>query len=1175
MKIFRYKPAPLVIAAIAFIIALVALSAINSPLSAQTGFEVIAPARRTDVKSCAEYSDEVLRDKWDMNERTDLGWRIFNTIELPPSFLTNISFANGIFSAKTVATPGYTADYSDMNISILDSHYAGTVPLGKVGTAYPINADKYTVLILRMYLGPKITAKSGTVYWSKNTIYGGVSWSNPFDVYDGWYFYYLDIPALGKLGGTDTWSGLVDSLRLDPIGIKDKDVKIDWIRLVQKETALEQTIGWKGYTGLVDIYLDNNTTSSDGTLGLLAKSVSGERYTFLTGGLAAGDYYAVVVPTGTNPAAQGSVQAYSIGYFHVNDVPIVTFTKPSEEGSTEDYAAMTFGDPWDMANDKDVEYTVNLDGPQFTTLNYQDINGNNFANQTVYKSSSLPGVAPLVGDPQAFLLHWLRPDGYPARGKSRPINADRYHNFVGKLGIAGPFSYYDGSHIRVIWKNQNETLENVSDDIIVRHLNDNSADYGPWIMNKIVVDLKRPDILEQGAASPSHSGWTGWLDAFRVDPHEFSTPREFFYDDIKLTADWTADKEFTVNWTVSHFDPSPTVATTVSLYYDKDNSGYDGTLIAGLLATDVKAEAQTGAPATETMASYKWNVSGLAAGKYWLYAVVTDGTNTNRAYAGGPLIVDHNQKPQIALNREQIFFGAVSGKTVSSKEKVLLSNAGPGTLNWTVSIRPDTPFIKVSPMSGTGNAVLEVSLDPASLPASGAFWGTVTVNDANAWNSPQLIDIWGQVYPSGMDFPPFGTFETPASGSTVSGSIPVTGWVLDDVETTRVMIYRSADPTDPAGAIGPNGLVYVGDGTFVKGARPDVEANYFSTPRSDRAGWGYMMLTNFLPNKGNGTFTLYAYAYDGSGNETLLGTSVIVCDNNSRTLPFGTIDTPDQGGAISGSSFVNFGWALTPLPKTIPFDGSTIAVYIDSVEVGRLNTPPNVYDQYRPDVAGAFPGLNNSKGPVGAYFLNSTLYTNAVHTLAWIATDNAGAADGIGSRYFEVQNMGTGTAAQITGPPEGLFAPVDSSGKLKIGLVKDADNGIASPLSTFSDPLTLPYAKGDSADATPSKKPALKQAVLKRTDENGLVELEVEQMGMLELRFEGRGGNFIGWGAKEAKELPIGSTLDRDKGLFSWMPGPGFLGRHMLHFAVTDGKMKSRPIAVVVNIVPRKYTNKR
>ena len=44
---------------------------------------VNSPAGREDVKSCSDYSDESLLDKWDMNERTDLGWAIFNTVELP------------------------------------------------------------------------------------------------------------------------------------------------------------------------------------------------------------------------------------------------------------------------------------------------------------------------------------------------------------------------------------------------------------------------------------------------------------------------------------------------------------------------------------------------------------------------------------------------------------------------------------------------------------------------------------------------------------------------------------------------------------------------------------------------------------------------------------------------------------------------------------------------------------------------------------------------------------------------------------------------------------------------------------------------------------------------------------------------------------------------------------
>ena len=70
--------------------------------------------------------------------------------------------------------------------------------------------------------------------------------------------------------------------------------------------------------------------------------------------------------------------------------------------------------------------------------------------------------------------------------------------------------------------------ENVSDDIIVRHLNDNSVDWGQTVLNKFVFDLKTLP-LETGGGSPSTSGWGGWVDGFRLDPHEFPTAKRILF----------------------------------------------------------------------------------------------------------------------------------------------------------------------------------------------------------------------------------------------------------------------------------------------------------------------------------------------------------------------------------------------------------------------------------------------------------------------------------------------------------------------------------------------------------------------------------------------------------------------------------------------------------------------
>jgi hypothetical protein len=63
-----------------------------------------------------------------------------------------------------------------------------------------------------------------------------------------------------------------------------------------------------------------------------------------------------------------------------------------------------------------------------------------------------------------------------------------------------------------------------------------------------------------------------------------------------------------------------------------------------------------------------------------------------------------------------------------------------------------------------------------------------------------------------------------------------------------------------------------------------------------------------------------------------------------------------------------------------------------------------VYNNYRVDIATLFPGLQNSDGAVGYFYLDTTKLTNGVHTIAWSVTDSAGNDQGIGSRYFTVQN---------------------------------------------------------------------------------------------------------------------------------------------------------------------------
>ena len=252
-----------------------------------------------------------------------------------------------------------------------------------------------------------------------------------------------------------------------------------------------------------------------------------------------------------------------------------------------------------------------------------------------------------------------------------------------------------------------------------------------------------------------------------------------------------------------------------------------------------------------------------------------------------------------------------------------------------------------------------------------------------------------QVANTGTSTAPFGVFDTPAANAVVSGEIGVTGWAVDDIGIAGVDIFRSPLSGETAQA---NGLVFLGGATLVAGARDDVQAASRPVRMSQKAGWGYMLLTNMLPGGGNGRFTLHAFARDVDGHSTLLGSRAITATNAAARLPFGTIDTPMQGETVSGT-IVNFGWALTPNPNTIPTDGSTIGVYVDGILLGHP-----VYSNFRSDIAELFPGLKNTGGAVGYFMLDTTLLTNGVHTIAWGVVDDAGNAQGIGSRYFTVNN---------------------------------------------------------------------------------------------------------------------------------------------------------------------------
>jgi hypothetical protein len=444
-----------------------------------------------------------------------------------------------------------------------------------------------------------------------------------------------------------------------------------------------------------------------------------------------------------------------------------------------------------------------------------------------------------------------------------------------------------------------------------------------------------------------------------------------------------------------------------------------------------------------------------------------------------------------------------TGTLTTAPQQVSLSFAGGSSPRWTATSSQSN--IVVSPSSGVGNTTLQIAVTAGPS-------GVVTVNAPGAANSPQVIQV--QISTANVQGP-FGSFDTPLNAAKVSAAIPVTGWALDSVGITKVDIWREPIGSEPAG------LVYIGDAVFVPGARPDVARAFSTYPNATVAGWGYLMLTNFLPNanyklgSGNGTYILHALAHNQGGALIDLGARTIMVDNTDATQPFGTIDTPGQGATVWGNAYVNFGWALTPMPAVIPDDGTTITVNVDGVTVAHPT-----YNQFRGDIATVFPGYANSNGAIGFAYIDTTKLSNGLHSISWNVWDNELRGNGVGSRFFKVLNVGTTSTSGSSPSSELVNAP-------PTGTSSQAGNRLA-PLA------------------------------------NGPLSLEVEEMDRIEVPLGAVSGYVVANGQRQP--LPIGSTLL--DGVFYWQLAPVFLGEYDMLFERPDGT----PLHLRVLVRPKTYS---
>jgi hypothetical protein len=351
--------------------------------------------------------------------------------------------------------------------------------------------------------------------------------------------------------------------------------------------------------------------------------------------------------------------------------------------------------------------------------------------------------------------------------------------------------------------------------------------------------------------------------------------------------------------------------------------------------------------------------------------------------------------PVLILSPARVNFAMTrSGTAVvtTPPQTLSLTQSAPGSVAWTATA--SVPWLTVTPGAGAGPATLSISLNESAggLP-DGESPAIVTVSSSSSMATTSVVLTR---VPDGRSAAPFGVIDTPAEGaSDLSGSIAVSGWALDDVAVKQVRIVRDSVAGEAAGQ------VPIGTAVFIDGARPDVAAYGATFPRNTRGGWGLLVLTNVLPNQGNGTFRFHAIAEDVDGHSTVLGSRTFTCNNAGSVVPFGALDTPGQGETIRGSQYPVFGWVLVRGPALAHPPYGTVTMVIDGVAMGS----PGGWTS-RPDLTGVFPAATYAgvTKALGVAALDTTTLANGIHTISWVVTADNGKAAAIGSRFFIVDN---------------------------------------------------------------------------------------------------------------------------------------------------------------------------
>jgi hypothetical protein len=410
-------------------------------------------------------------------------------------------------------------------------------------------------------------------YYNRDTPSGPViSGGGDCVIEEGWNTYTYDltrIPLGPEIADTVGWADSISMFRLDIHEFTwPRIFHLDFVSICSADwgdTAF--TIKWwdgdPDDDADISVYCDTDSSGFDGFLIATGISEDGavDSLDWNVSALEGGEYFLYAIVDD----GLNVLKRYACAPIRVDHPPTLMLVEPDGAFDVlpdpEDYADDVRGDAWDFSDPSDVAWIQEL-------------------GDTSYAGGIFSGT--VTGSPANVRLDI--PPG-------SPVDASQYGIFACRMSLS------QAAVMHFFWKTGGSWNNNTVQLPV----------YEDWSTYRVDLD----SVIAQGA-------WAGQVEGFQVSI--------FFANNADLQLDWvtlTREGAFadTIRWTDMDLESD----ARIRLYFDTNQSGADGDLIAGSLSENSLVD------------TYLWDCSFLPAGVYYAYGIIDDFYNPPRiSYSAAP-----------------------------------------------------------------------------------------------------------------------------------------------------------------------------------------------------------------------------------------------------------------------------------------------------------------------------------------------------------------------------------------------------------------------------------------------------------------------------------------------------------------------------------------------------------